>query len=125
MARFVYLIAASVSLTSFPPIVSADGYFTVEALLHGCEAAREGQEGYGSAYCHGVINGVAAVMRMNCMSMEDGAEPWLSLSMGEIPSVAAAQQAFINWAIRHPEKWGVPDISGASLALHETFPCEN
>ena len=36
----------------------------------------------------------------------------------------AAEQAFVNWARKHPEHWGDPARIGVETALIETWPCK-
>lgn len=41
-----------------------------------------------------------------------------------IPSYGAAIQAFINWAERNPQSWGLPPALGTMIAITEAWPCK-
>jgi hypothetical protein len=57
-----------------------------------------------------------------CMGYVAGIWPGLSCDVGN-PTNGALEQAFKNWAAKHPEKWSLPAWLGVGEALRTTWPC--
>jgi hypothetical protein len=46
-------------------------------------------------------------------------------SCSEATTIGAYKQAFINWAERHPEQWNSHMGYGVTIALQQSWPCDN
>ena len=92
---------------------------TVQGLLQQCKALSDPQtqNGYGALYCLGYVTGAADVLLTLGLSGTAGI-------CGKI-SYEAAVQAFVNWATAHPERWTNDRLLGVTVALRETWPCNN
>ncbi|WP_363238289.1 Rap1a/Tai family immunity protein [Mesorhizobium sp.] len=88
----------------------------VQSLLAQCKPNNGGW-----SYCLGYVGGVADMMAMNGVLSP---RPALSICVGQtIPTYGAYQQAFINWAEAHPEKWQSHQGFGVIESLRATWPC--
>ena len=47
------------------------------------------------------------------------------VSYSNPPSIDAMIQSFVNYAVKHPEKWNMVTTAGISEWLSEKWPCEN
>jgi len=56
-----------------------------------------------------------------CLGFLAGSVHWLSCEGN--PTYGALEQAFKNWAAKHPETWGFPAWLGVSLAISPVWHC--
>jgi hypothetical protein len=84
----------------------------------------------GSMFCLGYVAGVGQQMIINGFALramrlrEDKSTLAFQAICGtSFISNGAMQQAFINWAERHPEKWSENAQMGVTEAMRETWPC--
>ena len=96
---------------------------TVQGLLSACTQtfhsgnASEYILGVNKGFCWGYIAGVAATIGpagLACVG-----DP----TTGKPPPLRAMEQAFTNWAQKHPEAWSKQEAAGVTEALRETWPC--
>jgi hypothetical protein len=88
---------------------------STQELLNACQSTKESGD---NLFCLGYVTGVAETMnQLLGPDAKGGYCPKGSISYG------AFQQAFVNWAQRHPEKWSATAFSGVSQALRKTWPC--
>lgn len=88
-----------------------------------------------AVYCLGFVVGIADVMTMNATQISkapNGSPVRTYLAASGIctpdyraPSGGALIQAFLNWADRHPEKWGIDAGTGVGLAFQDTWRCKD
>jgi hypothetical protein len=90
----------------------------IQKLLEKCNA--EGEENYKQFYCIGYVAGIGDAMRLNGQS---GLLDQMSIC-GEEGTYGAMVQAFMNWAQKHPERWGEHSSVGVITALRESWPCK-
>ena len=84
---------------------------TVQALLSECEQ-KTGT--FDTGICRGYIAGISDWQM---------ADRFICPKQKRI-TYGASQQFFINWAKKHPERWGEDGIDGVVAALQEAFPCK-
>jgi Ssp1 endopeptidase immunity protein Rap1a len=99
----------------------------VQELLEKCDSPGGSETAW---YCVGYIGGVSDMMGLNGgarSAFDKEASATLSrMAMcweGGFPSFGARMQAFTNWAKKHPEEWGDPQLQGVVKAMRETWPC--
>jgi hypothetical protein len=87
---------------------------TVQDLLGLCQR--------NNTMCVGYIAGVSDALTM--VSSIPNHNALVSVCPEAGVTYGAARQAFINWATRHPEHWPEGLLVGVTLALQETWQCE-
>jgi hypothetical protein len=93
---------------------------SVEGLYNTC---REPEGSLKHFACAMYINGVLDMMLIVGSEPKTHAAKVAGICPKEPVSVAAAVQAFVNWAQQHPEHWSGPRQLGAPTALADTWPC--
>lgn len=111
--RWAFALLAFLMATA-PATALEQKSYTVQELRNFCRGSGEGL-----AYCLGFIGGTAAVMFMN----GDAGSAGLWTACGEDPPFDAMRQAFLNWADKHPEHWGIEALAGVGIAIKATWPC--
>jgi hypothetical protein len=97
-------ILAAHALPSRP---GTDG--TVQFLREDCRAPHHSSQ---EAQCLGYIRGAADQLfaqEQICLAAPSAGE--------------AGVQAFLDWADKHPQSWGVPTWTGVMAALVQAWPC--
>ncbi|WP_156933435.1 Rap1a/Tai family immunity protein [Mesorhizobium sp. LSHC412B00] len=88
---------------------------STQELLNACQSKKGSDD---NLFCLGYVNGVADAMgRLLGPDAKDRYCPTQPTTYG------AFQQAFVNWALRHPEKWSAIAFNGVNQALRATWPC--
>jgi len=113
MRAIIFALGLALGLTAGSPLSRAAGAPNVQELLRRCAQGSEWE-----LYCIGYVSGIGTLMLMNGSLTDFGI-----CSAGTIPC-GAMEQAFRNWAEKHPEKWGAEAHMGVMLALRETWPCK-
>jgi len=103
----VLSILVTTTATAQPPIRG-----TVQDLYQACQ--------HDDKFCIGYIAGVFETMTVTSARTRD---PVTGLCADSQVTYGAAQQAFINWAAKHPELWSKEWYLGVVLALQATWPC--
>jgi len=100
--------------------------FAAAPAIAGPLPARTVQDLYGTcqrneptciAYIAGVFDALVVV------SVSKQHDPLFAVCADSTVTYGAAQQAFFNWAPRHPEHWNKSQLVGVTLSLQETWPC--
>jgi len=91
----------------------------VEELYRKCKS-----DGIEKTYCAGFLTGAAMRMYEGAAKKMDNPADREFLLCGEDVTGGVIIQAFINWAEKHPEKWGEEMRVGVNAALHEMWPCK-
>ena len=73
-------------------------------------------------FCDGFI--IATWDHMWLLGASKSTRAMLGICTNTPVSYGAAEQAFKNWAQKHPEKWNVDMMYGAMWALQEVWPCK-
>ena len=111
------------SLVLPPPASAANsGDVTVEAFYRECK--RNGESDFCLMYVSGVMESMLAI-ESDILSHPESSKVQRKFAMclvGEV-SAAAALQAFLNWADKHPKAWGAWRVAGVTAALQEAWPC--
>ncbi len=110
MRAIIFALGLALGLAAASPLSRAA---TVQELLRECTEDKEEE-----LHCIGYVAGIGEVMQHMGASIGFGI-----CSTGPITH-GAMQQAFENWAKKHPENWGDPAGEGVMLALRETWPCK-
>jgi hypothetical protein len=106
----IFALGLALGLAAASPLSRAA---TVQELLRECTEGKELE-----LHCIGYVGGIGEVMQLMGASIGFGI-----CSTGTITH-GAIQQAFENWAKKHPENWGDRAPLGVMLALRETWPCK-
>jgi hypothetical protein len=124
-------LAASLFLILSSSLGTADTPTTrnTQTLYRWCKA-KTGSVEHG--VCLGYIAGVGELMTVNGADVGSSRPQFLTnveiylwmTSICNAPTPGAMVQAFVNWAEKHPEKWGGERISSVMTALQETWPCK-
>jgi hypothetical protein len=114
------LTLAAIVLASIASLAYADdtNTTTVQGLRTRCE-----DRDVGYVYCLGYVSGVYNVMAILGEGKINTPLQFTICPKGA--TYAAAAQAFMNWATKHPEMWSTHQSIGVIAALHETWPCKN
>ena len=100
LAAFVMLLMA--------PCLSSQEAQTVEKLVEICDQAlmSDPDSHVPASLCFGAIAGASIVLSRNCESTQwgEGDSPIKFLRMGQMPTLAAGAQAFVNWARANPSR---------------------
>lgn len=97
---------------------------TVQELYESCTAS---QHSYTTlsllSKCRGYINGVADMMVLVGTEGDATMRKYFGICPRDTITRGSLIQAFKNWAEKHPEMWGKPNLLGVMMALHETWEC--
>ena len=102
---------------------------SVQGLYNNCKSQASIGVGFCLGYLGGIGHGLIAVGEVAgvAASQYDASNAvesaFLRMGICGQATFGAYQQAFINWAERHPESWSMDMTVGAILALRETWPC--
>jgi Rap1a immunity proteins len=110
-------LALALALTVAPPLSRADAPSdNVQELLGMCNA----EEDYKKISCLSYVSGIGDAMLLN-----GKIDPLGQMSIcAEKITYGAMEQAFKNWAQKHPERWGHLRYVGVIAALRESWPCK-
>jgi hypothetical protein len=100
--------------------------FTVGTLYQVCgTVTRDAQSSLDYGFCSGFIAGIGRTMFLTGQIDSPGATrtQFIVACSNVGVTTAALVQAFKNWAVKHPEHWGIQAESGVITALRETWPC--
>lgn len=92
----------------------------VQALYQKCKNENSAE----NLVCLGFIAGVANTMHLLAADGDHKRPDLEAFSMCGSPSYGAMTQTFMNWAEKHPEHWGMVQVGGVVIALHEKWPCQ-
>jgi hypothetical protein len=125
------VLIASLALVSTAPAndVSAPNMAALQAanpresVQHLYEECTGSSNLYEKEDCVQYISGVADSMTIfGATNSSDG--KMFGICSETAVSYGAYVQAFINWAEKHPESWGLRRWIGASMGLRATWPCK-
>jgi hypothetical protein len=97
---------------------------SVGSLLRQCEDGETG-DAMQLLICTTYIRGIGEVMAANALTLKGmPARPLEAVCLGsDGATYGAFDQAFKNWAHKHPEKWELQAVWGVIIALREAWPC--
>ena len=102
---------------AFPAGADTTDLKTVQALYQQCKmplGTRERSE------CLIYVSAIADI----AVEIGDSGEKEKHAFACNIPSYGAATQAFMNWAERNPQSWGLPPALGVMIAITQSWPCK-
>lgn len=125
-----FFLALTFAFCSVEP-AAAQVRYTVQDALANCQefnvgniTANNPQEvfdlGSHLGFCRGAIYGIGSSLDIACNSKIDAPKADLSGISSE-----TLWQAFKNWAELNSQEWDQPFFFGLTVALVQTFPCED
>jgi hypothetical protein len=111
VATVIALMAPLISVSQEHPKL------TVEALYGMC---KEPRENLGGTFCEAYLGASVDQMVFDAVYGDRSFREGFAIC-GNVPSYAAAVQAFKNWAEKHPEEWRKPAVLGVIAALHDLW----
>lgn len=123
--NLVLLVLGFLMMGAAATAETPDVNYTAETMMKLCVGSvpDENPE-FQSMTCTFRLQGVTEVMMGNCASASMGYQPAPELSASKPPSRGAIRQAFLNYMEDHPEHWGLPWAQVATMAVSNSFPCE-
>jgi hypothetical protein len=116
-----------VAITGFPVIqsVSAAENTTIYELCRQCKVERpqNTNELAEATQCREYIHGMVDILSVNGRVRGKEITVPAVCSVPDLP-MDALIRVFINWAEKHPERWGEHRIN-ATLAFTDNWPCSN
>jgi hypothetical protein len=104
----LFCACAALSPVTIKLAAAAEFRNDVQELYRWCKEPRSSPN---HLYCLGYLGGVGDTLWMT------------GVCGGDFPSRDAMVQAFVNWAEKHPEKWGIHAGEGAILTFGEAWAC--
>jgi len=101
-------------------LVRAQAMSSTKGLV-ACESALNNETCFDSIYCTGAVSSVIELSQLDCQLKNEGGI--VLFASGDVPSLLAGIQAFVNWARVNPSSWDLPLASNIATAISETFPC--
>lgn len=108
------IAALAVALTASVPAHAE----TLQELLRECASERGAALEF---HCLGYIGGIGDAMLIN--GIVEYRPGIMAMCSKTKVTHGAMKQAVINWANRHPERWGGESLGSVAAALQETWPC--
>lgn len=96
--------------------------FDVQKLYEMCNGE---DPTYCIAYIAGVTDTMGLAVALAAQTKELRSKRVMGVCFTSFLSYGAAKKAFMNWADKHPEKWGDEMNFGVIEALRETWPCKD
>jgi Rap1a immunity proteins len=90
----------------------------VQGLYNSCKSPLGSGE---RTFCLGYISGIAD--QLSWMGENKAQHPEIAAICGQ-PSYGAMTQAFVNFAEKNPQTWGLHRIVGVVTALQLNWPCK-
>jgi hypothetical protein len=110
-----------------PSAKSDDKQVDVQQLLTDC---KEPQNSWAGGFCLGYVAGVAhqVIWRSSTITEMKNIDDanYIAVTSAcpkEVFSNGALVQVFVNWAIKHPERWSVPAETGVMDAIAGFWRC--